>query len=123
MNIEKAIKKAIDGGWERKPNTAIDLNKDMFLQGLTREKDWKKWRGNTLLLGILDDPSIWRSLGNASGWNQGELAVCDKCGERKAIDCFCTDAGTIEEWLWHWHRFIDNLADGISAEEFFGELV
>lgn len=122
MKIEEAIKKALEGGWEQNPNTAIDINKDMWLRGLTQEKDWGKWKGNTLLLGILNDHCFWKSLGVACGWNQGELAVCDKCGERKAADCFCHDAGTIEEWHWHWHRFIDYLADGKTAESFFETL-
>lgn len=25
-------------------------------------------------------------------------------------------------WLWHWHRFIDHLADGKTAEKFFATL-
>ncbi len=46
----------------------------------------------------LYDPDFWKALGKARGWQ---------------------DAGA---WRFHWHRFIDHLADEKYAESFFKDL-
>jgi hypothetical protein len=57
------------------------------------------------------DPFFWQALGKARGW--GEL----KLPNRSPI-------GQHEEgrWFFHWHRFIDHLAEGKDAESFFESL-
>jgi hypothetical protein len=65
---------------------------------------------------FLLNPAFWQCLGKALGWD----SVGAKCW-------FCEMHGSARysgkpEWLYHWHRFIDHLADGKTAEEFFASL-
>lgn len=53
------------------------------------------------------DPLFWQCLGVAMGW---------ECKRHKACK---TDL----KWKAHWHSFIDALASGKTAEEFFQELL
>jgi hypothetical protein len=46
----------------------------------------------------LHDPDFWKALATARKW---------------------TD---VNAWRFHWHRFIDHLADGGDVESFFGAL-
>ena len=61
--------------------------------------------GEMLYAEIFLDPLFWQSLGKAMGWRQDE----DQWGDRA-------------EWVSQWHRFIDHIADGGSAESFFENL-
>ena len=47
---------------------------------------------------ILLDPEFWRCLGESLGWEEGG-------------------------WLYHWHRYIDHIAEGRNTEEFFENLL
>jgi hypothetical protein len=53
------------------------------------------------------DPSFWQSLGKALGWD-----------ERIDDGSHYAKPG----WLEAWHRFIDHLAEGKTAESFFETL-
>lgn len=73
------------------------------------------------------NPFFWQCLGNALGWGAdghnwstgGE--VCDYCG---AVDPEGSNKEVYDQcWLYHWHRFIDSLAEGKSADDFFNELL
>jgi hypothetical protein len=46
----------------------------------------------------LQDPDFWKALATARKWED------------------------INAWRFHWHRFIDHLADGKDAESFFASL-
>jgi hypothetical protein len=46
----------------------------------------------------LHDPDFWKALATARKWED------------------------VNAWRFHWHRFIDQLADGKDAESFFAEL-
>jgi hypothetical protein len=63
------------------------------------------------------DPAFWQALGQALGWD----APCDL-----AITCV---QGTEEYrcrngayWMYHWHCFIQHLANGESPDAFFARL-
>lgn len=56
------------------------------------------------------DPLFWVALGKSLGWRTGLEA--DEWG------------GVVSgEWQYRWHAFIDHLAEGKSAEDFFKELI
>jgi hypothetical protein len=68
---------------------------------------------------IFLDPSFWQCLGKALGWS--DYAVCRDCGKTQCESNF-HQAGVKAEWLYHWHRFIDHLAEGGPVESFFETL-
>jgi hypothetical protein len=49
------------------------------------------------------DKEFWEALGRGLGWNESEQQPV--------------------AWLWKWHRFIDHLAAGRTADEFFAGLL
>ena len=95
MTIQEAIKKAIEGGWNKWAKS--QLPKPMGI-GTVRYGE------------IFMDKDFWSCLGRAMGWRQNNTMSCP--------------SGCIqgEPWVFKWHSFIDHLASGKSAEEFFGEL-
>jgi hypothetical protein len=52
-------------------------------------------------------PSFWQSLGKALGWREATHIVKED---------------TQDDWLYHWHRFIDHLAENKTVESFFESL-
>jgi hypothetical protein len=65
---------------------------------------------------IFLDPSFWQCLGKAMDWGTG--FICYKCGLS-----LCKEHGPyMQPFLSHWHQFIDHLAAGKSAEDFFTSL-
>ena len=77
--------------------------------------------------GELLDPKFWQALGRALGW---EKQVCAKCGyPAENLGVYCGGCDTeldiipYPEWLYHWHRFVDHLAEGKPADEFFAVLL
>lgn len=123
MTIEQAIEKAIEGGWVCK-------------------NEWGSSIVDTPRERILIDPLFWKSLGKAMGWGDEMVCIdetghpkewgyyfhCPVCGEivhgeRQECPSECeTDYPPIESWKYHWHRFIDHLAEGKDAESFFSNL-
>ncbi len=99
MTIEQVIKKAIDGGFENYPSDAF-LNEHWICMHDTACQ-------------IFLDPSFWRSLGKAMGWAETYAPIQIVKG---------TNGELLQSWLSNWHRFIDHLADGKRAEEFFEKL-
>ena len=87
---------------------------------------------------ILQQPSFWQSLGKALGWGDviKGLAIpmskeqllrivaktaADKMTEKTIESILRMD--NIEQWKFHWHRFIDHLAEGKDAESYFEALL
>lgn len=52
------------------------------------------------------DPLFWQSLGKALGWGKNNEGVI-----------------VYRDWLKEWHRFIDKIANGGTADDFFKELL
>ncbi len=130
--MKEAIQKAIEGGWETKHNF----------------NDWGGEIMSDFANEALLDPLFWQALGKALGW--GHCLNCGDSGEvpigenRVTLD-MAIDAGdrslegtlhSVEmgqcevcggtqsgDYLYHWHRFIDHLAEGKDAESFFSSLL
>jgi hypothetical protein len=100
-NIEQAIKEAMEkGGY--KPS------------GL------KTWIYSDALL----DPSFWQAFAKArkeidANWPNGEMRCENKLG--RCDSRYCEYAGYRNPYE-RWHLFIDHLAEGKDAENFFAEL-
>lgn len=63
------------------------------------------------------DPSFWQALGKALGWNEEKDYAGETSGDGKWHQTY-----TINSWVSEWHRFIDHLAEGNTAESFFESL-
>jgi hypothetical protein len=131
-NVEKAMKDALQNGW----NGITAPAPSMFTWSEpSLEVGYKK----ICEMSPFIDPEFWRALGKARGWKEGEIKVCTGCGKS-------LEDGEISSWgkhtgkydgrkkngcdsdVWHhhhgqwgieWHKFIDHLAEGKTAESFF----
>jgi hypothetical protein len=99
MTIEEVIKKAIEGGY--------DVSK--FLVEGDGVKIWLALDCMGDFPEIAIDPSFWQSLSTALRWSEN----CSESLKRIWPEGI---------WQREWHRFIDHLADGKSAESFFETL-
>jgi hypothetical protein len=112
MTIEQAIKKAIEGDRKVSYSGGFSLGNGKWIRcRVLTPKQWAEKYANQIFL----DPSFWQSLGNALGWADDERDIeefVDKHGElpKRA------------RWEIMWHHFIDHLAVGKDATEFFAAL-
>lgn len=107
--MQKAIKKAIEGEYEIQ---------NLIFNGKIVYENPLKSEGNKTWGYVLLDPLFWQALGKAEGWGY--------IGEQNGITVRVRTAVnhiTGEEWLHYWHSFIDHLASGGSADEFFNNLL
>ena len=100
MTIQEAIKKAIEGGYK------------MF--GSVNKSNY--WNGEdfNLLEKLFLDPEFWKCLGKAMRW--GKNTLCPLC-EAEYGEEFVPPM-----WQRYWHKLIEYLADGKSAEDYFKNL-
>jgi len=102
MNTQKAIEKAKEGGYEPE---GIYVS-SYFL-----------------------DPLFWQSLGKALVWAKYDRSVTYYSSHkilknRKAkVSPIKGEVHTENSYLYHWHRFIDTLAEGGTAEDYFTNLL
>ena len=126
--MEKAIKKAIEGG---------------YMQD-------RGWTESMFFASFLKEPSahyldhiFWQCLGKAEGWGTEMVLIdekghpkewcyyyhCPVCGEivtgelQECLNECQTENAPIESWLYEWHNFIDHIASGKSIDSFFEELL
>lgn len=76
------------------------------------------------------DPAFWRALGRGLGWEEkmvvrrgvviGLWAVPTEQLSFKEVDY---QMDYVEGWSFHWHRFIDHLAEGKDTENYFKNLL
>ncbi len=121
--MEKAIKKAIEGGYKDYTETS--------------GSSCQKYHSDILL-----DPKFWQALGKAEGWYQyseekyqkGEqterealIEVEEKLGVilKYANDeiTYSPYKGEGETWQEHWHAFIDHLIAEKPIEDFFTNIL
>ncbi len=100
--MEKAIKKAIEGGYIRKDKATRRLMTEVTMR--------QKWHY------IVLDPLFWKALGKAEGWGD----KCDMCNSKANGLC---SAHRYTSWHREWHRFIDHLAEGKDVDSFFNNLL
>jgi hypothetical protein len=101
--MKEAIQKAIEGGWKPKGQKSM-AKYDLGLQkqaAVNRSKFWERY---------CLDPLFWQALGKAMG--DGNMD-CNPYGQDFPMKL----------WQYNWHSFIDHLAKGKSADEFFKELL
>lgn len=122
--MEQAIKKAIEGGYGN--------SQSQKLQYYDEEKNgaWFTWfdgedvTEETLVpfSFLLLDPLFWQALGKADGWKDVYIGQ-PKYVKGALYGQSVTGNEVWQEWLYHWHRFIDHLAQGGDVDEFFNNLL
>jgi hypothetical protein len=110
--MEKAIKKAIEGGWRLK-NQHIPKDGKYFVAlidgGITIKYQIEDKKGKPIdndyanVADVLLDPAFWVAIGKAEGWKYPN-------GREKPY---------VEVWI----EFIHHIAEGKDAESFFNELL
>ena len=101
--IEKAIKLSIEGGY-----------KPYVIESSGLQSYYESYK-------IFLDPLFWQALGKAMGWEKYDD---NKCPHNGMCGLRCEGSKIIVPgWMSRWHRFIDALASGQSAESFFKELL
>jgi len=100
----QAIEKAIEGGWDRSKTPGLIIH----IEG-----------GRYAAMGFFLDPTFWQALGKSMGWKY-EVVRHGKCN-MPGCDGTHVKPGT-GDWLYHWHRLIDHLAEGNDINLFFETL-
>lgn len=99
MNMDNAIKRAIEGGWKPKSTPT----------GLYHFQSFD---------GYLIDPKFWKALGKAEGWHT--KMNCGACDPYEGTVCHRVN---IEDWKGNMHNFIDHLIAEKPIDEFFNNLL
>ena len=135
MKLEEAIKKAIEGGWSINLPSHSDFNKFKSFNGYwivlecsetveVEDKNTGKITKEPIITSItleklLLDPKFWQYLGKSLGWREhSEFIGEEKDTTMGHIRAYKNQA----EWLYQWHKFIDNLAEGRTVVDFFEKL-
>ncbi len=118
--MEKAIKKAIEGGYTQQWElTHIGLEKGNEIAHFKEYDGDGYFKHRKNVYAILLDPLFWQALGKQQGW--------DKMDEQMQRQYTKSGGGKIGvimmRYVYHWHKFIDHLAEGKDIESFFAELL
>ncbi len=116
MTIQEAIKKAIEGGWTKYGFPSGRKNDLRVIRSRGQFKNSALFKSPLLvyippykkipLTDILLDLKFWQCLGKALKWHTHNVKSIKGQG-----------------WWRKWHDFIDHLANGKTAEDFFKSLV
>jgi hypothetical protein len=118
MTIQEAMNKAVEGGYHIYGSDGMDT----YYEGANSEYSlWtRKDNESSFIVPVEEtflDPAFWQALGHALGWDHTMLTMPAVEHGRPTM---VTQAG--HHWRYHWHRFIDHLAEGHSPAAFFESL-
>lgn len=116
--MKEAIQKAIEGGYKDIKHAERKYDCIDGMRYLTVYFSHSSEAANYDYDEILFDKEFWQSLGKALGWPDDKLAYYSLVEIDGEIE-----NGKIPLWHYHWHRFIDHLAEGKEAEKFFTSLL
>lgn len=113
MNTTDAIKRAIDSGY--KYNGIVPVFEPFSSRTQSGWLIYSEHQGVKISASVNEfqvflDPAFWQCLGKAEGWGINKK---EKYADREVY---------ITGWKYHWHSFIDALADGETADEYFNLL-
>lgn len=127
MTITEAIHKSIEGGYHVYTSNGEETCYD------GANSIWSVWtrkdNHSSFVVFVHEtfmDCTFWQALGRVLGWKQ----ICLSCLSETLpnalgqCDCCLDTARDVtkrfqETWLYHWHRLIDHLATGNTAQSFF----
>ena len=128
MTIEEALHTATEAGYHVNSSDGVEA----YYSGANSEYSvWiRKDNDSSFIVVVAEtflDPVFWRALGRVLRW-QGNIppdfalhwdVIDDRVHENIAHDLLVKG---IPMWLYHWHRFVDYLAEGKTPEDFFASL-
>ncbi len=131
-HVEQAIRDAVEKGGYRDGaifHYAIDHNfVTVVPKGEPETVDGVDNSDLVYLAVIFLDPTFWQALGKARGWDgktlvrRGAIIGNFVTPDHKPYAEMGFGMDYISTWCFHWHRFIDHLAEGKDAESFFASL-
>jgi len=98
--MEKAIKLAIAGGWQWKRNSNEIIEYKIYAKEID-EVDF-----NDMLM----DSKFWEGLGKSLNWSYEPVLLFDHSYKDSELQ-------------YEWHKFIDHIIAGGTADDFFKELL
>jgi hypothetical protein len=117
MTIQEAFQRAVEEGYHVKSLDGIDID----YNGVNDE--WSVWTRrdteSSYMIPVDEtflDPKFWHALGRALGWD-APSDVCIRCSQGET----CTEHHGAY-WMYQWHCFIQDIANGKRPEEFFAGL-
>jgi len=118
MTIAEVLQKATEGGYHIYGSDGMDTD----YGGANSEYSvWtRKDNASSFIIPVAEtflDPDFWQALGRALEWEYGVMTVHAMENGRATI---ITRAR--HHWLYHWHRFIDHLAERHPPASFFASL-
>jgi hypothetical protein len=118
MTIQEAVNKATAGGYHINGTDGMETD---YVGANSEYSVWtRKDNASSFIVPVADtflDPNFWHALGRGLGWDHELMTVHTVENGRPTI---VTRAG--HQWLYHWHRFVDFLAEGKTADDFFATL-
>lgn len=114
--IDKAFEEAKKAGWKPKDFVLSPIINVTVRTNGNPEEIAKVVRAYIQAPSLLD-PLFWQALGKARGWK--EYMYNDGIQSDRPDRQYASWTLT---WKHYWHCFIDHLAEGKSAEEFFATL-
>ncbi len=120
MNLDEAIKIAIQNGWTTFKGHKIDYVRfiDTGYKRLAEVIEEQEGRLSSSTTFSYDefflDPLFWQSLGKGLGW--------EETVEVEIPDFPLMPPLKATHWKVQWHHFVDAIAEGRSPEAFFREL-
>lgn len=128
MYTEQAIRKSVEGGYGKNAvhgeYIGVKSASSSWVVFINNKKTTVNREGEEIAINvtsaipiekILLDTSFWSSLGTALGW--GKDKSCPVCGNGHYLMDFAY------KWECEWHRFIDHLSFGGTAESYFQTLL
>ena len=118
MTVQEALQKATEGGYHVDGSDGVETD----YGGANNEYSvWtRKDNASSFIVPVeatFLDPDFWHALGRALAWDHEVMTVHKVENGRPTV---VTRAG--QHWRYHWHRFLDFLAEGKTAEHFFATL-
>ena len=115
MTIQEAMHKAVEGGYhiESADGAAI-----VYIGANEEYSAWTRKDTDSSFMVPMEetflDPQFWQALGRALGWSDVcDLAIICRHGEEECSRC----RGYY--WMYRWHCFIQEIANGKTPEAFF----
>ena len=118
MTIQEALNKATEGGYHIHGSDGVDTE---YSGASSEYSAWTRTDNQSSFMVAVEatflDPHFWQALGRALRWGHA-IATVHKVAKGRPI--IVTSGG--QQWRSHWHRFVDCLADGKAAADFFQSL-